>query len=147
MKKIKTDYSLIDILNDSEPVLKCMMQVADASYYVYAQAGVEKYVAENPDLASVRKEHIMTLDSIMAVNQDKRIRICSPQTYLLTIPQHESSVTVAVRNLFFRNQHRGWLITDDRQGRITQGDNDVQDELGDIIERWMEKPSKSKRAR
>jgi len=137
-EKIKTDSSLIDLLNDSESVFNCMMQVADASYYVYAQTGTKKYASEDVDLQSIQTERIMTLNSIMAINQDKRIRLNNPQTYLQKIPQPGQITTVAVRNLFFHGQHRGWLITDDRDGNITNGDIDVQDELGDIIERWIE---------
>ncbi len=134
-ENIKTDYSLDDLLRDSEPVFNRMLCLADASYYVYAQTGFEKRAETNPDTKSVLTDHIMTLDSIMAINEDKRIRLYNPHTYLLDV---KTGIRCAVRNLFFRGQHRGWLITDKERGDYTRGETDVQDELGDMVERWIE---------
>ena len=50
----------------------------------------------------------------------------------------DSVINCSVRNLFFRGQHRGWLIVECSEGPLTQGESDLQDELGDIVERWME---------
>lgn len=135
-EKIKDNYSLGDMLQDSESVLKRAVCVADASFYVLAQSGFENRAVENPDTESLLNERIMTLDSILTINQDKRIRVYDPETYTLEITR--AGIRCAVRNLFFRGQHRGWQITDKRTGDFTRGETDVQDELGDLVERWLE---------
>lgn len=135
-ERLKTEYSLQDMLTDSEAVFNRTMLLADSSYYVYAQRGLEGQASEYPDFAAIIKEHITTLDAILSINQDKRIRINNPYTYILEQPK--SGLRNAVRNLFFRGQHRGWLVTTRIGGEVTRGEMDVQDELGDIVERWME---------
>jgi hypothetical protein len=134
--KIKDSYSLGDVLQKSESVLKRAVCVADASFYVLAQSGFERRGGDNPDTESLLNERITTLDSILAINQDKRIRVFDPQTYTLEVTQ--AGIRCAVRNLFFRGQHRGWLITDKKGSDFTRGEMDVQDELGDLVERWLE---------
>ena len=134
--KVKAECPLQDLLDDSRSVLNHVMMLADASYYVYAQVGVDEKAAANSELAQVQKEHIMTLDTILAINKDKRIRQSNPCSYVLKVP--DSVINCSVRNLFFWGRHRGWLIVECSEAPLTQGEADLQDELGDIVERWME---------
>lgn len=135
-EKIKDTYSLSEMLLESEPVLKRAVCVADASFRILAQSGFENRAVDNLDTESVLKENIMTLDSILAINEDGRIRVNNPHAYTLEITQN--GIRCAVRNIFFRGHHRGWLITDKKMGNFTRGETDVQDELGDLVERWLE---------
>lgn len=132
----KTECALSDVLNASVPVLHRMIAVADASYYVYARAGLDKYSEDDPDIVSLNKENMMTLDSILAINQDQRIRVYNPVSYVLEYSTFANSV--AVRNIFFRDRHKGWLITVRQPSAYTRGELDLQDELGDIVEEWLE---------
>jgi len=134
--KIKDDCTLDDILRESQPVLGRAVCVADASFYVLAQAGFERWGDDNPDTKSLLSRNIITLGSIKAINRRKDIRVSNPHTYMLEVP--DSGIRCAVRNIFFRGKHRGWLITD-RMGDIpSRGEMDIQDELGDLVERWLE---------
>lgn len=133
---VKTECSLNDVLADSMTVLQRMVAVADASYYVYAKAGLDRYIQDDPDVISLLKENMMTLDSILEINQDQRIRVFNPLTYILEFST--SANQVAVRNIFFRGQHKGWLITVRKPPLYTRGELDLQDELGDVVEQWLE---------
>jgi hypothetical protein len=137
-EKLKTVYSLQDMLNDSKAIFDSAIALADTSFYNYANIRFEERVNTDPEAVSVLRDKTITLDTIMTLNQDKRIRVYNPQTYIIDIP--ESGICCAVRNLFFRVQHRGWLVTVPEKREIPQsrGALDLQDELGDIIERWME---------
>ena len=133
-EKLKTEYSLQDMLADSWPIFNCPLFLGDPSFYVYAYYGIEEQIVKHPTVAAVISDHIMTLDQIIDLNQDRRIRSNNPQSYLIEL----SDACNAVRNLFFRGQHRGWLVTSRFDRQISRGEMDVQDELGDIVERWME---------
>lgn len=135
-EKLKTENSLQDMLTDSAAVFKRIIIIADPSYYVYAHSGIDGRSAEHPVYATIIRDKITMLDAILTINQDKRIRINNQNTYIITIP--EFGLCSAVRNLFFKGQHRGWLVTTRIVGEVTRGEMDVQDELGDIVERWME---------
>jgi hypothetical protein len=134
--KAKTDCALADLLLDSAPVLGRMAAVADTSYNIIAQIGIEAGAGEKSGLRAVPGGRIISLDSILAIHQDQRLRVNNPQTYFLDVPR--TGIRCAVRNIFFLGQHCGWLITDKQSDRITQGEADIQAELGDNLERWME---------
>ena len=133
-EKLKTEYSLQDMLADSCPIFNCPLFLGDPSFYVYAYCGIDDQIVKHPTVAAVTRDHIMTLDQIIDLNQDRRLRSNNPQSYQIELLDAHN----AVRNLFFRGQHRGWLVTSRFDRQASRGEMDVQDELGDIVERWME---------
>ena len=133
--KIRDECSLQELLDESEEVFSSALALLDPSYYVYAHVGIEKWKGIDPEVDSILTEGTMRLNTLLAINQDKRIRVHNPHTYTMNLPF--PGVFNAVRNIFFMSQHKGWLTSMSRDNPQTRGELDLQDELGDAVELWI----------
>ena len=127
------EYSLQDLITKAEELMQGFLIIADSTYFVLAYGNVPSGLEDNVALKSVIANNIMDIKYIMSIEKNKEIREYHRKTYILRsdlIP-----VLSSVRNLFIEKQHIGWLIfTGDD---ISAGMMDIQDEIGDIIERWF----------
>lgn len=126
--------TLQEILDASAEPLGATLMLADASYSILAQTENNAYFANDEAYQSIRLHGIMDIGHILNVERDNRIREYRRSSYV----QDTGGFSFAplVRNLFTGGSHWGWLI------RVcpthTRGQMDVQDELGDILEQWMQ---------
>jgi len=129
-----SDLTFDEILMESAPVVGRFLMLADASYYVISHSEIPDELKEDPSIKSVMQHGIMDMQHILNVEKDRRIRERNPKSYV--IRDGKFPVDPSVRNLFSHGRHWGWLIA--IGGNETLGAMDIQDELGDILERWME---------
>lgn len=126
--------SLQQILDASADILGSTLMLADASYYILAHTADEQAFANDDAFQSVRLHGIMDISHIMNVERDSKIREHRRHSYIQDTGGF--SVCPSVRNLFTGGNHWGWLIR--ASSSHSPGQMDVQDELGDILEQWMQ---------
>lgn len=126
--------TLQEILDASAEPLGATLMLADASYYILAHTENDKLFYNDEAYESVRLHGIMDIAHIMNVERDRKIREHRRSSYI----QDTGGFSFAplVRNLFTGGSHWGWLIR--ACPTHTRGQADVQDELGDILEQWMQ---------
>lgn len=111
-----------------------MIVISDTSHYVHASSSKIE-----PEAAFIQEDtsegRALDIDSIITIEQDLRIRSDVRHSYMMSEPSMH--VTGAVRNLFSDSRLRGWLVVINPAAEKTQGELDIQDELGDIVEQWM----------
>lgn len=129
-----TDLSLTQILESSNGILHSNLMLADASYYILAYAFPENSTAADPILQTITQRRIMEIDQIINVEKDPKIREYRKHSYLQKTGGFH--IQSSVRNLFTNGRHWGWLIS--AHPDHTKGQMDIQDELGDILEQWMQ---------
>ncbi len=131
---VKAAAGIQEILDASIGVLGTTLMLADASYYIMAHAEVADGKPDDDAYYSVQTHGIMGIDHILNVELDSKIRECRRHSYI----QDTGGFTYdsAVRNLFTSGNHWGWLIS--VSPTQTRGKMDIQDELGDILEQWMQ---------
>ena len=126
--------TLVQILEQSSDVLHGHLMLADASYYILAHSFSRKGLQPDSLLQTIVERRIMEMDQILNVEKDPQIREYSKRCYLQkTGGFHMQS---SVRNLFTNGRHWGWLIS--ASPNHSRGQMDIQDELGDIMELWMQ---------
>lgn len=125
---------LQQVLDASTDVLGATLMLTDASYYLLALACTPQAPLNDTSFQSVQQHGIMDLKYIMNVEQDSKIREHRRRSYIQNTGGF--SVLPSVRNLFTGGSHWGWLIR--VSPAHTHGQMDVQDELGDILEQWMQ---------
>ncbi|MCD7867520.1 MAG: helix-turn-helix domain-containing protein [Clostridiales bacterium] len=138
-EKVRQGAPLQELLEDSLAVFQNPLILCDPGYLVIAQAGMEDFDYESrraeANLAEMRKSGIMLLDTILSINDDPRIRVNNRNAYRM---DYESLGSPCIcRNLYSRNRHIGWAIYISG-GEISQGQMQLLDELGDIIEYWSD---------
>lgn len=126
--------TLQEVLERSIPVLQAPLMINDASYYDLAHVYTSADLERDPILQDVRKSGIMSLEQIMKVEQNPKVREPLKHTYLNEAAGFCQSTLV--RNLFTNGSHWGWLIM--LSDFCSQGKMDIEDELGDILEQWMQ---------
>lgn len=112
-----------------------LLAVSDASHYIHASAGLTEESAKDPFYKHMEYSRILDISPLINIEQDLRLRSEIHHAYVLREPS--IGVEGGVRNLFSGHKHQGWLVVINPDGPITQGDMDLQDELGDILEHWM----------
>lgn len=133
--------TLSQLLEQSAGVLHGHLMLADASYYILAHSYSRKGLRPDSILQTIVERRIMEMDQILNVEKDPQIREYSKHCYLQkTGGFHMQS---SVRNLFTNGRHWGWLIS--ASPNHTQGQMDIQDELGDILELWMQQNQESQK--
>lgn len=134
LKQALGTLSLEEILRRSDPVLGTMLMVADASYHILAHTNRSDILSDRGELRSIVDREIMDIDMILSVERDARVRERRRRSYIQDTGSYY--VNPSVWNLFTRGRHWGWLISIAEEQ--TRGKMDLQDELGDILELWME---------
>lgn len=134
LKQELSALSLEEVLERSDPVLGTMLMVADASYHILAHTNRTDILADRGELRSILDREIMDIDMILSVERDARVRERRRSSYIQDTGKYY--VNPSVWNLFTRGRHWGWLIS--VAEKQTRGRMDVQDELGEILESWME---------
>ena len=127
------ETTLKDILLESRNVLDSYLMVADPAYYVIESSEPAQIPGQDPVLVHVSEYHIMDFEDIIKIEKVPHTRMRDRSSYRyegLGFIHHPS-----VRNLFPGGQHAGWLIQ--AADEITPGMMDIQDELGDMIEAWI----------
>lgn len=109
--------------------------LADASYYVLEQFGEEHYLNKNSKAKKVLLDRIMPVDLLMNINRQPQVRMAEQPSYLIHLPELDN--VSCVTNLFVNHVHHGWLIANNEANKFSQGDRDLQDEMGLIISRWL----------
>jgi len=128
-----SELSLDMLLQRSRKVLPCFLAVADPSYFTLAAEGFPEVTREDSRRMSARTRMI-DLPRILNLEQEPAIRQPRRSSYRLSSEIFPAET--AVRNLFRGNQHVGWLIM--AHSALTPGMMDIQDEVGDLIESWLE---------
>ncbi len=143
---IRDGAALQTLLDESEEIFGFPLLVCDPGYYVIAQAGMDRMVFDNAraseNLAEMKKNGVMPMKTIVAINADERIRVNSRSAYLMEY--EELGSPIICRNLYSQNCHVGWVLVILRKENITRGLMQLLDELGDIIEYWSDFNSKQK---
>lgn len=126
--------SLQEILDASISIVDSTLMLADASYYILAHAETVDGNLDDDAYQAVRSHGIMGIEHILNIERDTQIREYRRRSYI----QYTGgfSLNPSVRNLFTAGSHWGWLIS--VSNAQTQGKMDIQDELGDILEQWMQ---------
>ena len=127
------ELSMEELLTECSAVMGGMLLLTDASYYVLARTETPPELEEDPALRLVEQHNIMSLEQILNVEEDNRIRE-RRSSYLMRCDGFFEPPTV--RNLFTQDRHWGWLVS--VHANPTQGLMDVQDEFGELFERWMD---------
>jgi len=127
------ELSMEELLAECSAVMGGMLMLTDASYYVLARTETPLELQEDPMLMLVEQHNIMSMEQILNVEEDDRIRQ-RRSSYLMHCDGFVEPPTV--RNLFSQDRHWGWLVS--VHANPTQGRMDVQDEFGELFERWME---------
>ncbi len=136
-----SQLSLMQLLESSTGVLHGHLMLADASYYILAHAYSRKVSSRDQVIETIIERGIMELDQILNVEKDPQIREYSKRCYLQkTGGFHMQS---SVRNLFNNGRHWGWLIS--ASPNHSRGQMDIQAELGDILEQWMQRNQESQK--
>lgn len=137
MRENLENLTIQELLNEGKKMLGDLIYLGDPSFYVYAQASSEDTIFNNQDIEKILSENTISIEAISLVNQHDEIRRYNKHSYSLEIP--DKHMKGAVRNLFSNGQFEGWLVHQIQEdSSITPCDMDFQDELGDIIERWMD---------
>lgn len=127
-----SSMSLEQVLEHSAGVFDTMLTLTDASYSIlahYCPPGKRDVL-----LQTIWERGIMEMDQIMNVELDPRIREHRKHCYLQETGGFH--IQACVRNLFTGGHHWGWLVS--AATTHTKGQMDVQEELGDILEHWMQ---------
>ena len=126
------DLTLNDIMQRCEGIFDSAMMLTDASYYLLAHYRPQTFC--DASLQVLFERGIMDLDQILNVEKDPRIREFRRKCYLQETGGFH--LQASVRNLFTGGKHWGWLISS--SPHHSRGQMDVQEELGDILEQWMQ---------
>ncbi len=138
--RVREGASLQDLLQESGQVLDYPILVCDPGYFVTASYGMDKIDFEsdtaNENLTEMRKNGILPMKTILAINDDERIRVNSRKAYVMDY--EELGSPCICRNIYSQNRHVGWLLMILQHEDITRGLMQLLDELGDIMEYWSD---------
>ncbi len=109
--------------------------LADASYYVLEQYGADAYMRQNRKARRVLQDRIMPVEILLKINRQPGVRMAEQPSYLVELPELDN--VSCVTNLFVHRVHHGWLITNNVEDSFSQGDRDLQDEMGSIVCQWL----------
>lgn len=127
--------TVAEILQEFCRIRKQYYILADASYYVLEQFGEEEYLQRNRKAQKVLQDRIMSVEILKKINQNPHVRLAEQPSYLVGIPELDN--VSAITNLFVDHTHQGWLIANNPANHFTQGDLDLQDEMGNILDQWL----------
>ncbi len=120
------------LLQEGQKALKGHLLIADASYYILSYSP-SLIAGDDPFYREIEDQHIMNISNIINIEKDHRVRRRISHCYLM--PDPSFPLTPCVRNLFTGGRHWGWLIA--AADRYSQGQMDLQEELAELLERWM----------
>ena len=132
---IRNGASLDDLLGSSYEIFGQKLIITDPGYLVIAHTNLEGGLP-NKNLDAMKQTGIMPLKTIMAINNDPRIREKNPHSYIMDYG--ELGAPCFCRNLFSRNHHIGWVLVILEEHPATEGTKQLLDELGNIIEYWSD---------
>lgn len=132
---IRNGASLDDLLGSSYEIFGQKLIITDPGYLVIAHTNLEGGLP-NKNLDAMKQTGIMPLKTIMAINNDPRIREKNPHSYIMDYG--ELGAPCFCRNLFSRNHHIGWVLVILEEHPATEGTKHLLDELGNIIEYWSD---------
>lgn len=124
--------TLSDLLESGTRILGTNLMLADAAYYILAHSHATE--PHDPVIQAIVDKGIMEIEQILNIERDPQIRQFRRHCYLQETGGFH--LQASVRNLFTGGSHWGWLIS--AAPSHTRGQMDVQDELGDILEQWMQ---------
>lgn len=134
LQKIQDGCSLEEILNDCTELFHGVLLVADSGYMVKSSVNLE-LLKQNHNQEELLKNRIMPLDTILAVNEDSRIRKHLKYSYVMDYPAL-GKPTIA-KNLFSKNKHVGWVIgIVDSLEQTNIHTRQIIDEIGNLVEAW-----------
>ena len=129
------ELTMEDILGRAKTVLTGVLAVTDPCYSPLYISDVPGEFDDDPAIASVTKNNIMDLSYIKDIEKMPEIRAMSRKAYMLR--ENIFAYPQAVRNIINGENHVGWLIFAGKN--ITAGMMDILDEIGDMLEAWLER--------
>ncbi len=137
--------SLEEIMLNSRKIFREEINIADSSHVLLYQ--LPCLMPDEAELTSqqrayaifsqsIRENHSMPLDYILQARQMGKIYQPGIKAYRSVLNQ-EMSPSVLV-NLFYRGSLWGWIVSSNIWGDSTPGEMQLLEELGRILEEWLE---------
>lgn len=127
--------SLDELLEAAYETFKSPLVVADPAFAVKARIGMREPYLSNLNIDSVIKNGTMLLNTIMELNNDKRLRRRLAGAYYYNSKQQ--GFPTLIKNLFCGGEHIGWLVIITDEDPPGTACTHMFEELGDIAELYF----------
>ena len=130
------ELTMGEIIQSGADVLGHLIIVVDASHRILCHSELPQNIVGREVLQKLINREVAPLEYITESTGDPLIRQPLRNSYYATPNPEAIKAECSLRNLFTHRRQWGWMIL--FGNHITRGEQQIQDTLGDIMERWME---------
>ncbi|MCF0141786.1 MAG: hypothetical protein HUJ75_00245, partial [Parasporobacterium sp.] len=139
---IEAGCSAEELLQEFAALTGLSFILADATFWAYATAFASEEFDKENYVQIIKNGSLLPLDALTEVNKLPFIRTKGIGPYHIDIPGSELVYTTT-RNMFRGDSHVGWLVALKMLAATGQGELDLIDELGNIVEKMLLRDSDS----
>lgn len=130
------ELTMEQVVQSGADVLGHLVIVVDASHRILCHSRLPQSIVSRDVLEALINRDVAPLEYITESTEDPQIRQPLRNAYYVTPNPEAIRAECSLRNLFTHRRQWGWMIL--FGNHITRGGQQIQDALGDILERWME---------
>lgn len=137
-EKIDQNCSIKDIIDLSQNIFQYPILIVDSSHQLLAASSDDIYSDDDinkPFYKEVIHNHFLPIDMIEQLNQELEENLFTEEPYYFDSDLfHFNSLH---KNIFYLNEHVGWIIMHEYQKAFTEGTKQLFDFFGKILSLWM----------